>query len=219
MSRIIFHVDMDAFFAAVEQLDNPALRGKPILVGHDGPRGVVTTASYEARPFGCHSAQPMAVAKARCPHAIVVPTRGSRYQEVSKQVFEIFDRYTPLVEPLSIDEAFLDMTGTQRLLGDPLDVAARLKHEIKSVTQLTASVGVAANKFLAKFASDLDKPDGLTVITPETVHEILDPLPVRRLWGVGPAAEKRLARGNIRTIPFPSTPGRSRPRFVTRVRW
>ena len=198
--RVIFHVDMDAFFASVEQMDNPALKGKPVLVGHDGSRGVVAAASYEARVFGCHSALPMAIAKRRCPQAIIVPVRGSRYRDVSAQVFDIFDRYSPLIEPLSIDEAFLDMTGTQRLLGQPEDVARKLKNEIRDTTGLAASVGVAPNKFLAKLASDLEKPDGLTIIQPCEVDRILTPLPVSRLWGIGPVACTKLESMGIRTI-------------------
>src|SRR3954465_11952211 len=164
-SRSILHVDMDAFFAAIEQLDNPSLRGKPILVGSGDLRGVVTTASYEARPYGCHSAQPMAVARRLCPHAIIVPTRFSRYREVSERLFEILDEFSPLVQPLSIDEAFLDVSGTEKAHGGASAVggAGRLKRRVREQLQLTASVGVAPNKFLAKLASDLEKPDGLTV--------------------------------------------------------
>jgi nucleotidyltransferase/DNA polymerase involved in DNA repair len=198
--RAILHVDMDAFFAAIEQLDDPALRGKPILVGFDGPRGVVTTASYEARPFGCHSAQPMSVAKRKCPQAIVVPVRGARYREVSGQVFDTLREFTPAVEPISIDEAFMDVTGSQRLLGDAIPIARRLKVRVTERTGLTASVGVAPNKFLAKLASDMDKPDGLTVIEPETIRSILDPLPISRMWGVGPATERVLAEMSIVTF-------------------
>ena len=143
--RCILHLDMDAFFAAVEQRDRPELRGKPLLIGHDGPRGGVATASYEARPFGCHSAQPMAVARRLCPQAIIVPVRGQRYQEVSAQMFSILDEFSPLIEPLSIDEAFLDLTGTERALGQPLEVAGKLKARIRSDLQLTASVGLAPN--------------------------------------------------------------------------
>src|SRR5687768_12112213 len=138
---------MDAFFAAVEQREEPSLRGKPLLIGHDGPRGVVATASYEARPYGCHSAQPMAVAKRLCPHAIVVPGRMGRYRDVSRRVFEILDEYSPLVEPLSIDEAFLDLTGTEQALGDAESVANQLRARIRDELGLTASVGLAPNKY------------------------------------------------------------------------
>ncbi len=198
--RSILHVDMDAFFAAVEVLDRPELAGKPVLVGHDGSRGVVAAASYEARTFGCHSALPMAVAKRLCPHAVVMPVRFARYREMSDRVFDILARYTPLIEPLSIDEAFLDLTGTERLLGPAQRAAVRLKSEIRSQTGLTASIGVAPNKFLAKLASDLHKPDGLTVIGREDVEHVLGPLPITRLWGVGPRTAERLGGLGIRTI-------------------
>lgn len=199
-ARAILHVDMDAFFAAIEQLDNPELRGKPILVGSDDLRGVVTTASYEARPFGCHSAQPMAVAKRLCPHAIIVPTRFSRYRQVSERLFELFDLFSPQVQPLSIDEAFLDVTGTEKVHGPAIEAARRLKARVRSDLCLTASVGVAPNKFLAKLASDLEKPDGLTVIMREDVDRVLPPLPVTKIWGIGPKTAKRLEGMAIRTI-------------------
>lgn len=198
--RSILHLDMDAFFAAIEQRDRPELRGKPILIGHDGPRGVVSTASYEARPFGCHSAQPMAVAKRLCPQAIVVPVRGSHYGDVSQQMFRILDEFSPAIEPLSIDEAFLDLTGTERALGPAEDVARRLKQRIRSELQLTASVGLAPNKYLAKLASDLRKPDGLVIIRAEDVDQVLPPLPVTRLWGIGKVTAARLEPLGIRTI-------------------
>jgi DNA polymerase-4 len=199
-SRTILHVDMDAFFASVEQLDNPDLRGKPVLVGHDGPRGVVAAASYESRVFGCRSAQPMAVARRLCPNAIIVPVRHQRYRELSQAVFAIFDEFSPVVEPLSIDEAFLDLTGTERLLGEASAVAARMKSEIKFRTGLTASIGIAPNKFLAKLASDLQKPDGLVVIRAEDVDRMLPPLPVTKLWGIGAATASKLAEIGIKTI-------------------
>src|SRR4051794_3698825 len=145
--RAILHVDMDAFFASVEQLDDPRLRGKPVLVGYDGPRGVVAAASYEAREFGCHSAQPIGAAKRLCAHAIIVPVRGERYRELSSQMFGILERFSPVVEPLSVDEAFLDLTGTERLQGPAEVVARRLKETIRAELSLTASVGVAPNKF------------------------------------------------------------------------
>jgi len=192
---------MDEFFAAVEKLDNPALRGKPLLVGGDpAGRGVVSTASYEAREFGCHSAMPMARAIRLCPDAIVLPVRGKRYRQASEEIFKIMGEFTPLIERLSIDEAFLDITGTERLLGPAPRVAADVKSRVKSRTGLTVSVGVAPNKFLAKLASDLEKPDGLTVIEPDGIHEVLDPLAIRKLWGVGPAAAKQFEKLNIRTI-------------------
>lgn len=191
---------MDAFFACVEQRDNPALRGKPVLIGHDGPRGVVATASYEARPFGCHSAQPMAVAKRLCPDATILPTRGKRYAEVSEQVFAIMGEFSPLIEPVSIDEAFLDLTGTKRLWGEPDRVAERLRARIKNELDLTASVGIAPNKFLAKLASDMNKPDGLTVIRPEDIDRVLPPLPVTKLWGIGQVTGEKLRNASINTI-------------------
>ncbi len=201
MTRQILHLDMDEFFAAVEKLDNPKLCGKPLLVGGDAAsRGVVSTASYEAREFGCHSAMPMATAIRLCPQAIVLPVRGRRYHKVSEQLFAIFGRFTPLIEPLSIDEAFLDLTGTERLFGPATETAARIKQCIGEELKLTCSVGLAPNKFLAKLASDLEKPNGLVIITPQNVQQVLDPLPIRKLWGVGPAAEKQFHRLNIRTI-------------------
>ncbi|KKM80122.1 hypothetical protein LCGC14_1343080 [marine sediment metagenome] len=199
-TRSILHLDMDAFFAAVEQRDHPELKGKPLLIGHDGPRGVVATASYEARSFGCHSAQPMVTAKRRCPDAIILPVRGQRYQEVSEQMSAILDEFSPLVEPISIDEAFIDLTGTERLLGKPEDVARRMKARIRSVLELTASVGVSFNKFLAKLASDMDKPDGLTIIRPEDVDRILSPLPVTKLFGIGKITGEKLAKVGIKTV-------------------
>jgi DNA polymerase-4 len=198
--RTILHVDMDAFFASVEVLDNPALKGLPVLVGHDGPRGVVAAASYEARKFGCHSAQPMAVAKRNCPHAVIVPGHYHRYREMSEKVFAVFERYTPLIQPLSIDEAFLDVTGSLRALGPAEGIAREIKDSIRGETGLTASVGVAPNKFLAKLASDLEKPDGLTVIRPDDIDRILPPLALGKMWGIGPKTAAKLASLNIKTI-------------------
>jgi DNA polymerase-4 len=191
---------MDAFYASVEMHDYPDLRGKPVLVGSDRRRGVVSAASYEARLFGCHSAQPMRVALRLCPDAVVAKPRFQRYSQVSKQVFRIFRDFTPLVEPLSIDEAFLDVTGTDRLFGTPIEIAEKIRARIREEVGITASVGVAPNKFLAKLASDLEKPDGLTVVTPETVAEILAPLAIERMWGVGPVTAKKMHQYGIRTI-------------------
>ncbi|MDB5298570.1 MAG: dinB [Phycisphaerales bacterium] len=199
-ARTIFHVDMDAFFASIEQLDDPSLRGKPVLVGYDGPRGVVAAASYEARAFDCHSAQPMSIAKRRCPHAVIVPVRFERYREVSQRMFAIFDEFSPVVEPLSVDEAFLDLTGGEKLLGEAEAVAMKLKARARAELGLTASVGVAPNKFLAKLASDLRKPDGLVVVRAGDVDALLPPLPVTKLWGVGPATAERLRLVGVRTI-------------------
>lgn len=201
MDRRILHVDMDAFFASVEQLDRPELRGRPVLVGGspDG-RGVVCAASYEARPSGCRSAMPMSTAIRLCPQAIIVPVRMSRYRELSRAVFTLFDEFSPLVQPLSIDEAFLDLTGTEGVNGPAALTAKRLKERIHQETGLTASVGVAPNKFLAKLASDLRKPDGLVLIEAGEVQRVLDPLPVERLWGVGAATLRRFHRLGMRTV-------------------
>jgi DNA polymerase-4 len=200
VTRRILHVDMDAFYAAVEQRDRPELRGKPVLVGGWGNRGVVCAASYEARPFGCRSAMPISTALRLCPDAIVLPVRMARYQEVSRQVFAIFEEFSPLVEPLSVDEAFLDLSGTEEIFGSPEAAAAKLKARVRDTTGLTASVGVAPNKFLAKVASDLRKPDGLVVVPPDRIQAFLDPLPVERLWGVGPATLTRFRNLGVRTV-------------------
>jgi DNA polymerase-4 len=191
---------MDAFFAAVEEREDPSLKGKALLIGHDGPRGVVATASYAARVFGCHSAQPMAVARRLCPHAVVLPVRMDLYRMASDHVFSVLGAFSPSIEPLSIDEAFVDLTGTQRLHGDPVEVATRIKARIRSELALTASVGLAPNKFLAKLASDMDKPDGLTVIRPDDVDRVLPALPVTRIWGVGKVTAERMRTYGITTI-------------------
>jgi DNA polymerase IV len=198
--RAILHIDMDAFFASVEQRDHPELRGKPVLVGGDGPRGVVAAASYEAREYGCHSAMPSSIAKRNCPHAIFVKGSHSTYRKVSKQVFEIFERFSPALQPVSIDEAFLDVTGSTHLFGSPTEIAIEIRRLVKEETELTCSVGVAPNKFLAKLASDMDKPDGLTVIEQETIHQTLDPLHISTLWGVGPSTQRKLESIGIRTV-------------------
>ncbi|MCC8179692.1 MAG: DNA polymerase IV, partial [Planctomycetes bacterium] len=199
--RAILHVDMDAFYASVEQLDNPELRGKPVIVGGDAKsRGVVSAASYEVRPYGVRSAMPMAKAVRLCPHAIRVKPRMERYAEVSSQIFAIFAKVTPLVQPISLDEAFLDVTGCQRLHGDPVTIAKRIRLSIKQATGLTASVGVATCRFVAKIASDLDKPDGLTIIPEEEMLDRLAPLPVSKIWGVGPVTVKKLTNLGIKTI-------------------
>jgi DNA polymerase-4 len=198
--RVIFHVDMDAFYAAVEQRDDPSLLGRPVVVGGLGPRGVVSTASYEARPFGVKSAIPMHLARERCPHAVFLPGRMERYVEVSRQLRTIFDRYSPTVEPLSLDEAFLDMSGTERLFGPPESTARRLQDEVWRELSLPCSVGVATIKYVAKVASDLEKPRGLTVVPPGMERRFLAPLPVERLWGVGPKSVPRLHALGLRTI-------------------
>jgi len=204
--RTILHVDMDAFYASVEQRDNPDLLGKPVIVG--GPkdsRGVVSAASYEAREFGVRSAMPMVVAARLCPRGEFVPVRMARYQEVSREVFAIFRDFSPLVEPLSVDEAFLDFTGSERLFGSTREecgrvAATRMRAAILEKTGLTASVGVAPNKFLAKLASDLDKPDGLVVVPRDNLAAFLAPLKIERMWGVGPVAAERLHRIGVRTF-------------------
>ena len=198
--KAILHLDMDAFYPAVEVLDNPELKGKPVVVGGGRERGVVSSASYEARRFGVHSAQPMASAMRLCPNGIFLPVRMARYKEVSRAVFEIFRQFTPLVEPLSIDEAFLDVSGCERLLGRPEEIAKKIKQDVLKHTGLTVSAGVAPSKFVAKIASDLEKPDGLTVVPPDGVRDFLDPLPIKKMWGVGKVTQKALASLNIRTF-------------------
>jgi DNA polymerase-4 len=191
---------MDAFYASVEQRDNPALAGLPVIVGWTGGRGVVTAASYEVRPFGVRSAMPMRTALRLCPHAVCVRPRMARYQEVSRTVFGVFREVTPLVEGLSLDEAFLDVTASQELLGGAIEIARRIKARIRELTGLTASVGVAPNKLVAKIASDLGKPDGLTVVPQERLRELLDPLSVRRLPGLGRKTGARVEEAGIHTL-------------------
>lgn len=196
----ILHVDMDAFYASVEQREHPELKGQPVIVGGIGGRGVVSAASYEARGFGVHSALPMATARRLCPQGIFLPVRMKHYAAISRQIREIFLAFTPLVEPLSLDEAFLDVRGCEGLFGPAAEIARQIKCRIKAETGLIASVGVAPNKFLAKLASDYGKPDGFMVLTPDQVAGILAPLPVSRIWGVGPKGEKRLRALGIHTI-------------------
>ena len=198
-TRKIIHVDMDAFYAAVEILDNPALKGLPLIIGGSPQsRGVVCTASYEARRFGIRSAMACSVAYRKCPHAIFLPPRFERYQEISSKIREIFHRYTHLVEPLSLDEAYLDVTHNQLGLY-ATQIAKRIKEDIRRELGLTCSAGVAPNKLVAKIASDFRKPDGLVVVLPEQVKEFMRPLPVRKIHGVGPATEARLANIGIKT--------------------
>jgi DNA polymerase-4 len=197
--RRILHIDMDAFFASVEQRDDPSLRGRPVVVGGASWRGVVAAASYEVRKFGVHSAMPMVEALRRCPEAVVVTPKHGRYSEVSAQVFAIFERYTPWVEGLSLDEAFLDVTGSQQLFGEATAIAQRIKDEIRGELGLTASAGVAPCKFAAKIASDLQKPDGLVVVG-EDVAAFLAPLAIERMWGVGPVAARRLHDRGFHTM-------------------
>ncbi|MGE4633135.1 MAG: DNA polymerase IV [Planctomycetota bacterium] len=197
----IIHADMDAFFAAVEVLDDPSLAGKPLIIGHPGPRGVVSTASYEARKFGVHSGMPSVEALRRCPEGLWRPARGKRYQEISRQVMDVFGEFTPEVEPLSLDEAFLDIEGSLRLFKGAVSIARKIQHRVPEVTGgLTVSIGVAPNKFLAKLASDLDKPNGLTVVDPDRIQQLLDPLPVERIWGVGPRTRETLHSIGLREI-------------------
>jgi DNA polymerase-4 len=200
VERAILHVDMDAFYASVEQRDDPRLRGKPVAVGGPSRRGVVCAASYEARPFGVRSAMPMARALRLCPGLIVVPPDFTRYSAVSDQVFEVFHTFTPEVEGLSLDEAFLDVTRSQALLGPPLQQAKDIKARIRERTQLTASVGLAEVKFAAKIASELCKPDGLLEVPRGQVRDFLAPLPASRLWGVGPRTDELLRRLGLRKI-------------------
>jgi DNA polymerase IV len=200
MSRAILHVDMDAFYASVEMLDNPQLRGQPVIVGGLGGRGVVAAASYEVRKFGVHSAMPMREALRRCPHAVCVRPRFDRYQAVSQCVFAVFREFTPLVEGLSLDEAFLDVTNSQAAFGTPATIAASVKQRIRERTGLTASVGAAPNKLIAKIASDLRKPDGLVVVAEDEVTALLDPLPITRLFGIGKKTAPQLQNAGIRTL-------------------
>jgi DNA polymerase IV len=203
-NRVILHVDMDAFYASIEQLDDPGLRGRPVIVGADPKhglgRGVVAACSYEARKFGVRSALPIGRAWKLCPDGAFVRPRMERYVEVSHEVMEVLRRFTNLVEPLSIDEAFLDVTGSTTLFGAPIQIARAVKKQIREATGLTASAGVAPNKFLAKIASDLKKPDGLVVVEPGEIESFLVDLPVSRLWGVGPKTEERLREMGLHTI-------------------
>jgi DNA polymerase-4 len=198
--RAILHIDMDAFYASVEERDRPELKGKPLIVGGTGGRGVVAAASYAVRRFGVHSAMPMREALRRCPEAIVVHPRMARYQEISQQVFAIFHEFTPLVEGLSLDEAFLDVTASQQLLGAPEAIGAEIRGRIARQTGLTASVGVAPNKLLAKIASDLNKPDGMCRIDAGNLREILDPLPIDKLFGIGRKTLPTVLEAGIRTF-------------------
>jgi DNA polymerase-4 len=198
--RWILHVDMDAFYASVEQRDDPALRGRPVIVGGTGGRGVVAAASYEVRRFGVHSAMPVREALRRCPDAICVPPRIAHYAAESERIFAVFHEFTPLVQGLSLDEAFLDVTASIELLGPPEQIAAEIKRRIRERTGLTASVGVAPNKLVAKIASDLRKPDGLVFVRPGEVRELLDPLPIRKLFGLGAKTAPKVEALGIRTL-------------------
>lgn len=199
-ARTILHVDIDAFYASAEQLDDPALRGKPVIVGGDARRGVVLAASYEVRPFGVRSAMPMARALRLAPKAVVLPPRFERYRELSHGFFAILERYTPLVEPLSLDEAFLDATASERLFGTGPQIAQRIRREARAEIGLAVSAGVAPSKFVAKIASDVAKPDGLRVVPRDEVLAFLHPLPLWRLWGVGKVTEAQLKALGLTTI-------------------
>jgi DNA polymerase IV len=198
--RAILHVDMDAFYASVEARDDPSLVDKPVIVGGTGGRGVVAAASYEARRFGVHSAMPMREALKRCPQAVCIRPRMKRYKEVSQQVFAVFGEFTDQVEGLSLDEAFLDVTASRELFGTPIDMAREIKRRIRERTGVTASVGVSHNKLLAKLASEMDKPDGLTVIGPDDVEAVLDPLPIRRMHGIGSKTAARVEEQGLFTL-------------------
>ena len=198
-ARLIAHVDMDAFYASVEQLDDPTLKGKPVIVGGLSNRSVVSAASYEARRFGVRSAMPMYEARRRCPDGVYIQVRMSRYRDASAEVFKVFSNFTPTIQGLSLDEAFLDLSGA---LGceDPPALGRRIKQEIRNATGLTASVGLAPNKLVAKIASQQCKPDGLLQVLPEEVQPTLDPLPVTAIWGIGPRSGEALARAGISTV-------------------
>jgi DNA polymerase-4 len=197
---MILHIDMDAFYASVEQLDDPRLKNKCVIVGGTSNRGVVSAASYEARQFGVRSAMPIYQAKQKCPHGIFVPPRMGRYQEVSKKIMAVLRDFSPLVEPVSIDEAYIDIRGCQRLFGEPQEIAREIKRKIKETVNLTCSVGVAPNKFLAKIASDLQKPDGLTLIPADRVAAFVDSLPISKVPGVGNKMQRQLELLGIRTL-------------------
>jgi len=198
---MIIHIDMDAFYASVEERENPEIRGKPLIVGgHPERRGVVSAANYPARQFGIHSAMPTVQAVKRCPHLLIVHPRHGLYRKVSQQIVDIFSRYTPMIEPLSLDEAFLDCSGSEKLYGDSARIGKQIKSDISNELELTASVGIAPNKFLAKLASDYGKPDGFTVILEEQVQEFLDPQPVDRLWGIGKVGSARFRSLGIQTV-------------------
>ncbi|MEE8300404.1 MAG: DNA polymerase IV, partial [Desulfatiglandales bacterium] len=199
MARTILHVDMDAFFAAIEVLDNPSLKGRPVIVGGSTDRGVVSTASYEARRFGIHSAMPIFKAREKCPQGIFLPVRKGRYKEVSKGIMDILKDFTPLVEGVSIDEAYLDITGCEDLFGNAEEIARHIKARIGKETGLTCSIGIAPNKFLAKIASDMHKPDGLTIISADGVDTFLSRLPVEKIPGVGKRTIKSLRPYGIKT--------------------
>ena len=204
MSKIIIHIDMDAFFASIEELDHPEYKGKPLAVGADPKggkgRGVLSTCNYEARKYGLHSAMPVSRAYFSCPHAIFVQPRMSRYKFFTKKIFSILNDFTPIVEPISIDEAFMDITGCTALFGPPVEIAQKIKKRIQDEVKLTASIGIAPIKFVAKIASDLEKPNGLVIVKQENLLEFLWPLPISKMWGVGKKTEDNLKKYGIKTI-------------------
>ena len=201
ITTVIFHVDLDAFYASVEQNDDPALRGKPVIVGAaPGHRGVVSACSYEARRFGIHSAMPISQASRRCPQGVYLPVRMERYIEVSREVMAVLREYTPDLQQISVDEAFLDMTGTERLFGPPLSVGARLKAEVREKVGLALTVGIGPNKYLAKLATNAGKPDGLTMVTEEEAETFLDGIALKDLWGIGERTLQRLSELNIMSV-------------------
>ena len=199
-ARFILHADMDAFYASIEQRDHPELRGLPVIVGANSPRGVVAAASYEARKYGVRSAMPGFRARALCPQGVFVAPNMARYVEVSAQVHAVFQEFTPEIEAIALDEAFLDITGSERLFGGPLALATALKQRVFSRTELAVTVAVAPNKLVAKIACTLAKPDGLRIVAPSEVRALLDPLPVRKLWGVGPVLAAKLQRLGLHTL-------------------
>ncbi len=197
---MILHIDMDAFYASVEQLDNPNLKGKCVIVGGSSKRGVVSAASYEARKLGIHSAMPIFKARKKCPDGVFLWPRMARYKEISKTIMAFLTTFSPLVEQVSIDEAYLDITGTLRLMGNPVDIGMNIKRKIKDTVNLTCSVGIAPNKFLAKIASDMDKPDGIFIITPKETGAFIETLPIKKVPGVGKKTEKTLELLGIHTL-------------------
>lgn len=199
--RTIIHIDMDAFYASVEERDNPELRGKPVIVGGNATsRGVVAAANYIARKYGIHSAMPTKSAMKRCPSAILLPPRIKHYAAISRMIHDIFARFTPLIEPLSLDEAFLDVTGSLKLFGSAETIGGNIQQAIQEELGLAASIGIAPNKFIAKIASDIDKPNGFVAVKPEAIHAFLDPLPIQRIWGVGRVTEKRFIAAELHTL-------------------
>ncbi len=199
--RAILHIDMDAFYASVEERDNPGLRGKPVIVGGNATsRGVVAAANYIARTYGIHSAMPAKTALKLCPSLILLPPRIKHYAEISRRIHDIFARFTPLIEPLSLDEAFLDVTDSLKLFGSGEKIGRTIQQAIQNELGLTASIGIAPNKFIAKIASDIDKPNGFVCVRPEDIHTFLDPLPIQRIWGVGRVTEKQFSAAGLHTL-------------------